>query len=201
MWGATVQVWRISSGFMRQSSSWCLWLPHLFATLSRMKPLFNAIDAQRIFWEFHILYGSIYVYIYIHMDGHICVHLYIHICSFIFPEACSASHIFLPCATKLLVTKMNSTPKNRLSWLFTVGSSPKTRIRPCYSLIVISSWAWQRRFQFSLNTRLLLFLSLQYHNHTQQWLVSILYKLKEEFCAKELMCLMETDIVNLTTFA
>ena len=84
--------------------------PHIFATMSRMMPLFNAINAQKIFWEFHILYVSIYEYIYI------------HICSFVFPEACSASHIFLPCATKLLVTKMNSTPKKSFivalhSWL------------------------------------------------------------------------------------
>ena len=40
-----------------------------------------------------------------------------------------------------------------------------------------------------------------YPNHTQQWLISIFYKLKEEFCAKKLMCFMETDIVNLTTSA
>ena len=200
---------------MHQSSSWCLWGPHLFATLSRMMPLFNAIEAQKIFWEFHISYVLIYEYIYIH----ICIHIYIHICSFVFPEACSASHIFLPCATKLLVTKMNSTPKNLLSWLFTIGSwvlyeagpwwytwwtqklSLETRIRPCYSLIVISNWAWQRRFQFSLNTCLVLLSSLQYHNQTQQWLVFIFYKLKEGFCAKKLMCFMETDIMNLTTSA
>ena len=56
-------------------------------------------------------------------------------------------------------------------------------------------------FQFSLNTCLLLLLSLQYHKQTQQWLVSIFYKLKEEFCAKKLMCFKETDIVNLTTSA
>ena len=47
----------------------------------------------------------------------------------------------------------------------------------------------------------IIYISLQYHNHTQQWLVSIFYKLKEELCAKKLMCLMEPDIVNLTTFA
>ena len=125
MWGATIQVWRISSGFMHQSSSWCLWGPHIFATMSRMMPLFNAIDAQKIFWEFHVLYVSMYVYI----DIHICIHKYIHICSFVFPEACSASHIFLPCATKLLVTKMNSTPKKSFivalhSWLLYEARPP-----------------------------------------------------------------------------
>ena len=179
---------------MHQSSSWCLWGPHLFATLSRMMPLFNAIEAQKIFWEFHISYVLIYEYIYIH----ICIHIYIHICSFVFPEACSASHIFLPCVPKLLVTKMKKSFIVALhSWLlsplwsramviYVMNAKVVTRDKNKAMLLVVRNKQSSMAKTFSVFFKHLFVVIVIYHNHTQQGLIFYILQVEGRVLCKEI---------------